>query len=146
MKTIILCFSIVIFWGIRASGIAHDDCYLRAGDKIYFGEDIKIGPVHTRIIFTDGTSVKVDNHDVATYRHHNQMFMRLPVICEKNDTLCYAMMKYITTRDGISIFQFCCKHDDDVFFEYKDGKFYRRLNASEAKTELAQMGIKTKDS
>jgi len=145
MKTNTFCLILFLLLGLSLSGFTIDDCYLQTKNMIYNGVDIKTSRDYTRIIFNDGSLLKVDNQDVAAYKHHNQLFMRMPVICEKNDTLCFAMMKYITTKSGISIYQYCCPKGDDVFFEYKEGKFYRRLSASEAKTELTKIGIKTRD-
>jgi len=147
MKSIILLsVLILICFCIKVNVIAGNepDCYIKAGDKLYFGTEIKMGLVHTRISLPDGTVAKVKNHDITAYRDHNSVYMLMPVICEDNDTLCMAMMKYITSRSGLSIFQYCCPQDDDVFFEYKDGRFYRKMDADFAKAELAYLGVHVK--
>jgi len=135
-------------WNLAAAG-NDDDCYVKTSDHVYFGKDVKIGLVHTEIIFQDGTSLKIDKHEVIGIRHHKQLFMLMPVCCEKNDTICMAMMELISANNGFRVFMYCCPKNDDkltdasqkVFFVYKDGKLYRRF--CEDQTEaLKALGIK----
>jgi len=145
---LIIAFMFVCF-GIKSIAANPDDCYLKSGDKVYVGKDIKEGLIHTRIILQDGTTVEVDNHDISAYRHHNKVYMLMPVICNYRDTLCFAMMEYISSKNGFSIFRYCCRTDQDEltnaqvshFFIYKNGKFYRRIDEDQTEA-LAAFGIK----
>lgn len=142
-RSIVILVLMFLCFGLNSMAAKDEpDCFLKTKDKVYFGNDIKIGLANTRIFLSDGTVAVVKTHDITNYRHHDKMYMLLPVICDNNDTLCMAMMRYITSRAGLNIFQYCCPQDDDVFFEYKEGKFYRRLDADKAKTELTAMGLK----
>ena len=143
----------LISFGIKAMAGNEDDCYIKAGDKFYIGKDIKMGLTHTKIFYSDGTYTEVDNRDITAYRHHGKVYMKMPVICDKNDTLCLAMMEYITAKKGYCIFRYCCSDKDfyfydpgnvykNIFFVYKDGKFYKRIEEDQAQTELAAFGIK----
>ena len=126
-------------FGVKALAGDPYDCYLRTGDRVYFGKDIREGDIHTRITLDDGTFAEFDNHDVAAFKHHGKLYMRLPVICNKQDTLCFAMMEYITSKAGCTVFRYCCPISTDesfklacvnrnFFFVYKEGKFNCRLS------------------
>ena len=138
-------------FGIKAMAGNEGDCYLQAGDKTYVGTDIKTGLAHTKIVLSDGSFVEVDNHDITAYRHHGKVYMKMPVICDTKDTLCLALMEYITSNKGFSVFRYCCTLTDDTspyyqckedhFFVFKNGNFYRRID--EGNTEaLRAYGIK----
>ena len=153
-RSIVITALILICFGIKAVAGNPDDCYLKTADKFYSGKDIKVGFNHTKIIYSDGTYSEVPNRDITAYRHHNKVYMMMPVICDKNDTLCLAMMEYITARKGYSVFRYCCTNSDDafsryvckrdVFFIYKDGKFYRRIDGDkdQAQADLLSLGVK----
>jgi hypothetical protein len=140
-RSIVTTVLMVIFFGLKAIASHPDDCYLKAGGQVYFGKDIKMGPIHTRIILPDGTVAKVANKDITAYRHHNRQYMLLPVICDNNDTLCKAMMEFITAKSGYSIYKYCCPKNTNAFFVYKDGKFYQRIDEDQADI-LKSFGIK----
>jgi hypothetical protein len=141
---------ILICFGIKAIASEPDYCYVKTADKTYFGLDLKIGLVHTRIVQPDGTFAKVNNRDVIAYKHHDQLFMLMPVICDKSDTLCMAMMEFVGTKKDCAIFRYCCKSKDDDrlsdamtnhFFVYKNGKFIRRIDEDQTEA-LKTYGIK----
>lgn len=149
-RSIAITALILICFGIKAIAANPDECYVKTADKTYFGQDLKIGLVHTRIVQPEGTFAEVDNHDVIAYKHHNQLFMLMPVICDKSDTLCMAMMEYLDTNKGYAIFRYCCKSKDDDrlsdamtnhFFVFKNGKFIRRIDEHQTEA-LAAFGIK----
>ena len=149
-KSIVITALMLICFGIKAIAAGPEECYVKTADKTYFGQDLKIGLVHTRIVQPDGTFAEVNNRDVIAYKHHNQLFMLMPVICDKSDTLCMAMMEFVATKKGCAIFRYCCKSKDDDrlsdaktnhFFLYKDGKFYKRIDEDQTEA-LAAYGIK----
>jgi len=153
MKKSIVIIAVMLFcFGIKATAGNDDDCYLKAGDKLYSGSDIKVGFTHTKIFYSDGTYTEVDNHDMTAYRHHGKVYMMMPVICNKSDTLCMAMMEYITKKSGCLVFRYCCPDKDfylydpgnvyrNIFFVYKDGKFYQRIDEEQTEA-LKSFGIK----
>jgi hypothetical protein len=135
--------------GMKVIAETENDCYVKVGDKIYFGKDIKMGLLHTEIVLPDGTVTEVRNRDITAYKHHNRIYRLMPVICEKNDTICLAMMEYITSRTGYSVFRYCCpisgdqaSNKKDFYFVYKQGKFYRRISPEDAEAQLPAFGIK----
>ena len=140
---------LTVAWLLPAAAGNDDDCYVKTSDHVYFGKDVKIGLLHTEIVFSDGSSLKINKHDVIAIKHHKQLFMLMPVFCERNDTVCMAMMELISAKTGYRVFMYCCPKNDDkltdasqkVFFVYKDGKFYRRF--CEDQTEaLKAVGVK----
>jgi hypothetical protein len=135
-KTIFIIALMQICFGMKVIAANEGDCIVKVGDKAYIGKDIKMGALHTKLYAMDGTVTKFDNRDITAYRHHDKMYMLLPVICEYNDTTCMAMMQYIRTKADYSIFKYCCPQNGDLFFVYKDDKFYRRINCAAAKEEL----------
>jgi len=149
-RSIVVIILILLCIGMKVIAETENDCYVKVGDKVYFGKDIKVGLVHTEIVLPDGTVTEVRNRDVTAYRHHNKMYMILPVICDRNDTICLAMMEYITTRKGYNVFRYCCPYTDEIYvtckknfyFVYKQGKFYRRINPEDAEAQLPAFGIK----
>jgi len=153
-KIILLIVLMLICFGINAKVMAgnENDCYIKAGDKFLIGNDIKIGVAHTKIILPDGTVEKIDNHDISALRHHDKLYMLMPVICDRNDTLCMAMMEYLRSSEGYDIFLYCCYDMVDpayrldnvyknVFFVYKGGKYYRRITEDQTGA-LADYDIK----
>jgi len=148
-KSIVIIALVFACFGINAIAANEYDCYLQAGGKVYYGQDLKIGLVHTRIVLPDGTFAEVDNRDITAYRHHDKFFMLMPVICNGSDTLCFAMMEFIKAKSGCTIFRYCCSGEEDrlteakknYFFLYKEGKFYRRIEEDQTEALLA-FGIK----
>jgi len=142
VRSIALFALVLVFFGIRAYA-GEPACYVKAGDKVYFGQDIKLGVIHTRIISPDGTVIKVHNRDIKAYMHDNRLFQVMPVICGKNDTVCQAMMEFLAVKSGLSLYRYDCpNHCDVYFFVFKDGKFYQRIDQEQAQAELARFGVK----
>jgi hypothetical protein len=151
-KSIVIIALILNCFGIKAIAAGPDDCYLKTADKFYSGKDIKMGFNHTKIIYSDGTFTEVPNRDITAYRHHGKVYMLMPVICDKNDTLCLAMMEYISSKKGFSVYRYrCCDKDfylydpgniyRNIFFVYKDGKFYQRIEEEQTEA-LKSFSIK----
>jgi len=150
-KSIAIVVFMLISFGIKVMAGNDNDCYVKAGDKAYFGTDVKTGIIHTRIILPDGTFAEFDNRDITAYKHHDKLYMLMPVICNNSDTLCMELMEYITTtKSGYTVFRFCCspKEEDRLtdakrnhFFIFKEGKFYRRIDEEQTEA-LAAFGIK----
>lgn len=140
---------ILIGFGIKAIAGNPDECYIRTIDAFYAGSDIKTGLTHTRIIFADGTYKAFRNRDIVGYKHHDKLFMLMPVVCNNTDTLCMEMMQYICAKSGCIVFKYCCSGEEErltlakknYFFIFKEGKFYRRIGEDQTEA-LAAFGIK----
>jgi len=122
----------LICFGIKAIAGSDDACYVKTGDKVYFGQDLKMGLTHVKIISPDGTVVKVNNHDITAYKHHNKLYELLPVICEKGDTICKA---FLECCEGCNVVKY-------AYFVFKDGKYYLRIDKYNADAIMPFFGIK----
>lgn len=130
--------------GAKAAVGRESVTYLKTANEIYFGQDLKIGLLNSKIISSDGSVIKVPNRDVMSYMHNSRLFELLPVICEPGDTLCFAMMEYITTRSGLRLYRYNCYENSGIkchYFIFKDGKYYLHIDQRNALTVLPFFGI-----
>ena len=138
MALLLLCFVAGAIPGGESTS------YIKTGDQVYFGQNLKRGLFNTKIISSDGTVTKIPNHDVVAYMHDSRLFEYLPVIGESNNILCYSMMEYITTKAGLRLYHYECPYGTETkscFFVFKDGKFYLRVDPKNALTVLPFFGI-----
>ncbi len=136
---ILLCFGAKAFTGGESTS------YVKTGNNVYFGKDLKIGLFNSKIISSDGTVIKIPNSEVVAYMHNSQLFEYLPVICESNDILCYAMMEYITSKSGLRLYRynyFDGMQTTSHYFIFKNGKYYLSIDQRNALTVLPFFGIK----
>jgi hypothetical protein len=147
-KSILITALIMLAYGTMAYA-GEKVCYLTANGNTYFGMNLKQGLFKTKIVSTDGKMFKVKNREIDAFSDGNHLYEKLPVICENNDTVCMAMMEYLTSREGLKLYRYTCFYEDNDaststfkkasehygYFVFKDGKFYLRIdekNASEA--------------
>jgi hypothetical protein len=146
MKNSILFLALILIcFGVKAVAGEKTISYVKTSNEVYFGQDLKMGLFNTRIITEDGTVTKIPNRDVTAYMHNSKLFEYLPVVCEENDTTCYAMMEYMTTKSGLNLYRHSSYESKDtryVFYVYKDGKFHLRIDQKNAPTVLPFFGIK----
>ncbi len=145
MKNSLLIIALLLLsFGANAIVGGESTSYIKTGDKVYFGQDLKKGLLNTRITSSDGTVTKISNRDIVAYMHDSRLFEYLPVICESNDILCYGMMEYITTKSGLRLYRYDFFNGMDTkpyYFIFRDGKFYLRIDSKNAKTVLPFFGI-----
>jgi hypothetical protein len=155
MKKSILIAAFIIMAVVIKSLAAEKVVYVTANGNTYFGQELKQGLFKTKIVSSEGQIYKVKNHDIAAYSDGKHLYEKLPVICENNDTMCLAMMEYITQRDGLRLYRYTCyKGDNDPatntyrktqahygYFVFKDGKFYLRIDEKNAATAFPYFGI-----
>jgi hypothetical protein len=128
---------------------ADDVCFVKTLDKVYFGQDVKMGLLYTKIISIDGTISKIRTSEIKSYMHDNRMFELLPVLCEKYDTTCYAMLEYVTSRSGLKLYKYCCATNRNSrfgYFVFKNNRFYLRVDQDNAINILPFFGIELKSS
>jgi hypothetical protein len=153
-KITFLIMFIMIAFGINA--IAGEKvCYVTSNGNTYFGNELKQGLFKTKIVAADGKVYKVKNHEIDAYSDGQHQFEKLPVICEKNDTVCLALMEYLTTREGLKLYRYTCfsedkdpltntyqnAHKNYGYFVFKDGKFYLRIDEKNAGVVFPFFGI-----
>jgi len=147
-KTILIIALMMICFGLKAIAGNDENCYVKTRDNTFVGADIKIGLNHTRLVQSDGAYREFKNREVIAYRHHNKLYMMMPVVCNNTDTLCMAMMEYITSKSGCIVYKYSCSKEEDrltdanknYFFVYKDGKYYCRIDEDQTEA-LKAFGI-----
>jgi len=145
MKTTIAIITfILIGFAVKAMPGDESISYVKAGDKVYFGEDLKVGLFNTKVITTDGTAIKIPNRDVKSYMHDSKLFELLPSIGENRKPNGYKLMEYITSRSGLKLYRSNCYDGKDTwndYLVYKDGQFYLRIDQENASSTLPFFGI-----
>jgi hypothetical protein len=122
---VLMCF------GIKAIAANPDVCYVKTSDKVYFGQDVKVRPLHTKVISADGTIETIHTNDVKAYMHDSKLYELKPLVCEKGDTICYAFMEFIDSRSGLNLYRYKCCIDCNVqyaYFVFTGDKLYLRVN------------------
>lgn len=145
MKKLAVLITMVFICLVMKAQQNKDVCYVNTVDKVYFGQDVKVGLNHTRIISDDGTVAKIDNHDVKSYSHEGRFYELLPVVCEFGDTTCFALMQYVSSNSGMKLYRYNCPDPQKPCFNYfvfKNGKFYSRMDENNASETLKLFGIK----
>jgi hypothetical protein len=138
-SSIIIAALFLLGFGVKVMAGGETISYVKTGSNVYFGEELKMGLFNTKIISSDGTVSKIPNRDVVAYMHDSRLFEYLPVVCETNDTTCFAMMEYITSRSGLNLYRYSFYADKDLkyqFFIFKEGKFHLLIDQKNAKTTL----------
>lgn len=146
MKRIILSIALVLAaFGVNAGNEGKTVSYVKTNSAVYFGEDVKHGLFNTKVIAVDGSVTKIPYRDVVAYMDDSRLFENLPVVCENNDTTCYAMMEYITTKSGLNLYRYECNKEKTprcVFYVFKGGKYHLQVDQKNARTVLPFFGIK----
>jgi hypothetical protein len=143
-KSLIIMALLLVFFGAVAIAGGESTSYVKTGDHVFFGQNLKKGLFNTKIISSDGTVTKIPNRDVVSYMHNSRLFENLPVIGESNGILGHSMMEYITTKSGLNLYRYDCPNGLDTkscYFVFKDGKFYLRVDPKNAMTVLPFFGI-----
>jgi hypothetical protein len=144
-KSILFIALLLICFGLKSIAANPDVCYVKTSDKVYFGQDVKIGMIHTKIISDDGTVRKIKNNDVLAYMHENKLYELLPVICEKGDTICKALMEQLSSRGDFKLYKYKCQesgYEQCAYFVFKDGNLYLKINQLNADSILPFFGLK----
>lgn len=130
--------------------------YVTTGGKTYFYHHSNAGLFRTKVVLDDGTTLKIPFRKIDSYFCNGRLFERLPVVCEGAPAGCTALMEYITSRNGLRLYKYCkygeCgdllnntyqkAHLQVLYFVFKDGKFYLKVDKKNASTVLPFFGIK----
>jgi uncharacterized protein YxeA len=153
-KSLVIIIFVMMAIGIKALA-TEKVCYVAANGNIYFGKEIKQGLFKTKIVSADGKMYKVKNHEIDAYSDGKHQFEKLPVIGENNDTVCIAMMEFLTSRGGLKLYRYSCYAEDNDpqsatyrkshqhygYFVFKDGRFYLRIDEKNAAATFPFFGI-----
>jgi len=146
MKNLIAMLSfILISIGVNAMIGEKSISYVKTGNSVYFGTDLKMGLFNYKVVEVDGSVKKIPNRDVVAYNHNSRLFEFLPVVNKSNAVAGYAMMEYVTQKSGLNLYKLCYldeKKSSYEFYVYKNGEFYLKINQQNAKTVLPFFGIR----
>jgi hypothetical protein len=146
MKNSIAFFALILLSsGLFAMAGNKSVSYVKTGNEIIFGQDLKIGMFNYKVIVSDGVVKKIPVRDVVAYSHNSQIFEYLPVMCESNRVVCHAMMELVSVKSGLNLYRYTCYLGETPRYEYfifKNGDFYLRIDQKNARTTLPFFGIK----
>ena len=152
------CLIIVVLCLLSAGLYAADKeniSYVKTKGVTYFGTEVRPGLFNIRVITTDGSKVKVQNTEIQSVMHDGRLYELMPVVCKDNRVIRMAMMEYITSKDGLRLYRYsscnkCCELEKgiitntdagDVYYVFKDGKFFLRIDETNAGATLSFFGL-----
>jgi len=150
---------IALLLGLLAVGLCaagyENLSYIKTGDNTYFGYTVKTGLFRSKIITADGMVTRVANKDIEAKMCEGRLYEKLPVVCENGSVNCYALMEYITSKDGFRLYKHSCYNEycdlsagiigrarpEDIYYVFRDGKFHLLVDANNASTVLPFFNI-----
>jgi hypothetical protein len=159
MKTsIFLAICLAITVGVYA-GPTKSINYVTANGQTFFGDKLKSGLFHTRLLTSGQETVRINNNDVTAYMQDGRLFERLPLVCNNNTVKDEVFMEYVTTRSGLRLYKYSSYDENDnlpegvvckanakyCFFVFKDGKYYLKVDEKNAAATLPFFGIAVRD-
>ncbi len=146
MKKSILILALILFGFVANAMVGEKNLsYVKTGNEVYFGQDLKMGLFNFKVIDSEGTVTKIPNRDVVAYTHNSRTYEYLPVMCKTNGIECYAMMELIKVKSGLNLYRytgFDGRNQKYEYFIFKNGEFHLRIDQQNAKTVLPFFGIK----
>lgn len=142
-------FAAILLIGIGFNALAGGTpaCFVKAGDKTYFGEKLKTGLLNYKIIADDGSVVKVPISKVNSYQDRSGYFELLPLVNEAYDTTAYVMMQYVASKNGLRLFAYpnpSLEEPGKELYVFSSDGFYLKINRRNAPTALTVFGVKAK--
>jgi hypothetical protein len=146
-KSILFTTVILISLGLNVLADSNPACYLKTGEKVYFGQKLKIGLISTKIISDDGTVIKVPNKNVKSYMDGTRLFELLPVVGVNYDTTGFALMEFVTSRNRLKLYSYYNQKVDPSikeFYVFKDDMLFLKLNQTNTASVLSFFGIEAR--
>ena len=158
MKKLFVLFTLALF--VLSASAANYLDYVVIGDKTYFSEDVRVGFNNIRISTENGLTLKAPLKKVETYMAKGKLCERLPLVCNDGSVRCTALMELVASKNGLRLYKCCpnasnrdlgcCFYDEmkieAMFFVYKDGELYLRVNKRNAETVFPFFGVDFKSS
>jgi hypothetical protein len=144
MKNILIITALFLLGTFAQAAVkTSGNAYVKSGDKIFFGQDLRIGLFHYRVKAMDGTVVKISNRDVDTYMVGSKLYERLPVVINGR-VQSHAMMECISVRNDLKLYRY--NDYDGVkatshYFVFRDGVFHLKVDNKNAATIFPFFGI-----
>ncbi len=148
MKKIILVTAL-LFIGLYANVIAGDkpSCYVKSGDKIYFGQKLKFGLTTVKLISDNGTVLKVPRKEVISYSNGKRYFELRPTVNKNFEANGYAMMELLNTYNDLKLYRYLTSDAGTPCYEYyvfDKECFHLLINEDNAATVLPLFGFEVR--
>lgn len=156
MKRTLVLLAAIFF--ALATQVAGKISYVTTGDKTYFSEDVKVGYTNVRITDENGIKLKMHLKNVDSYMIDGKLYDRLPLVCRNGNVKCTALLELVAFRNGLRLYKYysegtnddlgCCFIDGSenqaMYFVYKDGNLYLRVDEKNAETVFPFFNMKLK--
>ena len=133
--------------GIQVKAGYDYGCYVKSGNKIYFGQKLKFGLSAVKVISDDGTQVEVPIKEVNAYMKDNRYFELRPTVNKNYEISGYAMMELLKTNCDLKLYRSLTKDSETPVYEYyvfNNDRFHLLLDKENAANVCAFFGIKAR--
>ncbi len=147
-KLIVIATLFLLGLGCNVMAGVDPSCYLKTGEKTYFGQKLKIGLKSTKIISNDGTVVKVPNSKVKCCMEGSRFFELLPTVNVEYDTTGYVIMEYVTSKNGLKLYFYDNLTKGPAsreFYVFADEGIYLKGDEKNASNMFAFFGITSQE-
>jgi hypothetical protein len=143
-KLFVIAVVLLINIGVNVTASVKPGCFVKTGDKTYFGQKVKTGAYSVKITSDNGSVVKVPLRKVKSYTDGSRYFELLPEVNDRFDTTGFRMMEYVTSKNGLKLFSF---HNSELekpgreLYVFNDERMYLKIDNKNAANVLAFFGI-----
>ncbi|HLN53979.1 MAG TPA: hypothetical protein VK212_09755 [Lentimicrobium sp.] len=151
----ILIFSAMLLLALMVNAKNFTANYVITDDNTYFCDKVRIGLFNTKVITSDGATIKIPNKEVSSYMTDGRYFERLPLL-SSGKIVNTSLLEFVAARNGLRLYKLChfgeCgdlsannykkAHQQVEYYVYKDGEFYLNVDQRNAPTVLPFFGIK----
>ena len=143
-KLFVIAVVLLINLGVNVMAGEEPGCFVKTGDKTYYGQKVKTGAYSIKITSDNGSVVKVPIHKVRSYSDGSRLFELLPTVNDRYDTTGYRIMEYITSNNGLKLFAFYnseLEKPGKELYIFNDQRMYLKVSQKNAANVLAFFGI-----
>lgn len=149
--------SLLVFFslGLKAADKLTDS-FVIIGEKTFYCDKVHVGMGSTRIYIDGKQILKVPTFAINAYAENGMLYEYLPVLTKDQDTVGWAFMQFIASRNGSRIYRYCsdCLHYDPVnekiaptmpvyrYYTFKRGNFVSVSDDENVKEHLASFGVR----
>lgn len=143
-KSFLFTSFILIILGLKVTAGVNPGCYVKSGDKTYFGQKLRFGLTTVKVISDDGAVVKLPIKEVISYANGRRYFESRPTVNSNFETNGYAMMELVKTNNDLKLFRNLKNDVGTPVYEYyvfKKDRFLLLLDKENAANALSFFGI-----
>jgi len=139
-KSILIAALLIIGLYTNVMAEVKPSCYVKSGDKTYYGQNLKIGAYAIKITSDDGKVVKVPIRKVQSFTDGKRLFELLPTVNDRYDTTDFRIMEYVKSKNGLKLFFFYnseMEHPGREFYVFNNERLYLKLDQKNAANVLS---------